>query len=232
MHLRRVFIPLLFVSLLTGCGVLATFIPPIEIGDVLGVDGQILTVTFEEPGSGLARQVMGASTVVVEQNFDDQELDLRGFTVRDFVTVVGFEPLVRLRAPLGGSYPDDFVLTRASASATLSDAVNGSATMTLERDLGLLFERDEGSCDLQSCGYLYSGDPAFLAEALTLIASESAGGAATLQRFVDIMRLDGAASPNQGRFTFVLEVDSDPGLDGFEATFRLKSGGTTIKLGG
>ena len=222
----------LFVALLAGCGVVATFIPPIEVGDVLGVDGQTVTATFGEPASALTTQVASVSSATFEQTFDDQELDLYGFSLRDFVAVIGLDQRVVLHAPIGGTFPDSFTLTHASISATLSDEVNGSATMTLEHDLELLFDRDEGSCGPLSCSYLYHGDPDLLAEALTLIASENDDAQATLRRFVDIVRLQGDASPNSGSFTISVEVDSTPSLAGFEGRFRLKSASTTIRLGG
>lgn len=218
--------------LLAGCGVVAVFIPPIEVGDVLGVDGQTLEVTFGEPGAALATQVASSSSITFEQSFDDQEFDLYGFSLQDFVAVIGFGPTVQIVAPLGGSYPDSFTLTHASVSATLGDEVHGTATMTLERDLALVFERDVAGCTALGCSYVFRGEIGLLAEAMTLIASENPDAAVTLRRFVDIVRLDGAPSPNRGSVTIGIEVDSEPGLAGFDGSFELESGGATIRLGG
>ena len=71
--------------LLTGCSLVAAFIPPIEVSDPLGLDGQSLTLLFGASNASsssratLTPQAVSQAQAAVTRTFDDQALDLRGF---------------------------------------------------------------------------------------------------------------------------------------------------------
>ena len=119
-------------------------------------------------------------------------------------------------------------MVQTSGVATLQDDVNGETMLDFNHDLNLVFTRD-AACDLTalSCDYRYVGEEVALASALSI--SENDGG--TLRAFVDIVRLGAQNTPNTGRFSVSISADSEPSLDGFSATFTLRSGKASIKVG-
>ena len=228
----RYFLVVALPVLLSGCGLVAAFVPPIEIADPFGVEGQSLTTTFADADTrqaGLTSQANSQAQATFTRTFDDQELDLRGFSLARLDVQVGFGSEVSLSRPVTGRFPTSFTLVRSAGAANLSDEANGAATLAFSHDLELVFTRD-AACDVGalSCGYAYVGDPASLASALSVSVSDRS----TLAAFVAVLRLDGQNTPNTGRFAFALTAESEPTLDGFSATFTLRSGKATIKLGG
>ena len=225
---------LLTVALMTGCSLVAAFIPPVEVADPLGVDGQSLTLLFGAVNASSSSeaaptpQALSQAQAAVTRTFDDQELDLRGFSLASLDVEMGLESTVSLTRPVTARFPTSFTLVQTSGVATLQDDANGEATLDFAHKLDLVFTRD-AACDLAalSCDYRYVGDDAALASALSI--AEKDGG--TLRTFVDIVRLGVQNTPNTGRFSVGLSVDSEPGLDGFSATFTLRSGKASIKVG-
>ena len=230
MNLRTLLLPIpLF---LAGCGVVAAFVPPIEVGDALGVEGQALTTTFGTTSTaGLSTQAASTADTSVERQFEDMELDLRGFSLAELHAGIGIDPTVTLIAPSAlAEYPEVFTLTSVSASATVSDDVNGSATMRMSRTVDLTFELDSDGCTLDACSYAYAGSADDLADMLGITTTKADGD--TLATFVDVVRLGGAPSMNTGSFSLSMTAEGEPSLDGFSATFTLRSNGTVIELGG
>lgn len=217
--------------LLAGCGVVAAFVPPIAVGDALGVEGQSLTTTFGSiDGARLGTQAFSSADTTVEREFDDMELDLRGFSVAELHAGIGLDPTVVLRTSSTlAAFPSEFTITKVHATATVSDDVNGRATLTTEREIHLTFALDTSSCTADTCRYAYAGGDE-LEDVLSVGATRADGD--TLATFVDIVRFSGAPSLNTGSFSLSVESDSEPSLDGFSATFTLRSGGTVIELGG
>lgn len=209
---------------LTGCGVVANFVPPIEVGDPLGVDGQRVDATLA-PGSYAAL----TSHVDTTRSFDlpDLEQDLYGFSVDAFEADAGLEPTVELR---GGStetdYPERFTVERARVEATLADDANGSVSFERDVALGLTFVR--GACASTGCSYSYDGDVDELAGALTLAVTDGA----ELDRLVAILKLGDRETPNTGSLRVAVDFESDADLAGLTASFTLTSEGSTIELGG
>lgn len=226
-HLRVLLLPLPL--LIAGCGVVAAFLPPIEIGDPLAVEGQTLTTTFDgDGGSSLSTLVYSEAQSTVTHSFDDIELDLRGFSVQEFHASIGIDPVVDLSAPDAlSAFPDSFAIVQVAATAAVSDDVHGEAILSMEKTVWARFELDPGSCSLSTCSYRYvEGDP------LEDLLSISVTDPNVLQKFIEVVRLEGESSVNRGSFSLGVVVDSDPSLSGFSATFTLRSGGTSIKLGG
>lgn len=209
--------------LLSACGVVAAFVPPLSVGDPLGVDGQIVTATLQDG----AIQTQSTTHLDATRTFDvpDLEADLHGFGLAGFYTNAGMTDEVRLSGPVGAEYPDRIMVTRALIDAQLSDDVNGSVAFTLDLALALPFERTE--CSLDGCTYAYAGvEP--LADVLDLEITDRA----TLEKLVSILVLRETETPNEGTFRVAIEVDANTSLSGFDATFRLTSRGSTIRLGG
>lgn len=218
--------------LLAGCGVVAAFVPPIDAGDALAVEGRSITTSFRDPNVvNLVPHATSTSHASVQRTFEDTALDLRGFSLARLRAGIGIDPTLIVTAPSDTTdFPERFTLTHVRATATVSDAVNGSATMTTERAVDLTFALDASSCTADSCAYVYAGGDDALADVLDITVGKADGD--TLASFVDIVRLDGVSSTNTGTFTLQADADSDPSLERFTAEFTLRSGGTVIELGG
>jgi hypothetical protein len=135
---------------------------------------------------------------------------------------------ISLHAPHAeAAFPQQFTLTHASIQGSVSDAVNGTATMAVEHTLDLTFVLDAASCNAGTCTYTYGGSED-LQQALTVHVNDGS----VLRQFINVIRLAGEPSANSGQFTMSVMADSEPGLDGFSATFTLHSKGATIRLGG
>lgn len=212
--------------LLSACGYLAALVPPLSVGDPLGVDGQIITATLQEG----AIQTHSTTHLDVTRTFDvpDLEANLRGFSLASFHTNAGMANEVRLSGPVGAlasEFPERMTVTRALIVAQLWDDVNGSVAFTFDLALALPFERT--ACSLAGCAYGYTGtDP--LADVLDLEITDRA----TLEKLVSILVLREAETPNQGTFRVAFEVEASTSLSGYVATFQLTSQGSTIRLGG
>lgn len=230
MVLRSLVLTLLVPVFLTGCGVVAAFIPPIEVGDVFGVDGQTITASFAEPSSALMTQVVSVAEKTTEREFEDAELDMKGFSLSSLDSKISLEPKVTVTAPhVDAVFPKSFSLNYLAADATVSDKVNGSAHLSTEQNIKVVFTLIEDSCKGLSCKYQYASGDA-LEGVLNIKTMNNEGQ--SLRKFVQIIRLQGNPSPNLGQLKVTLKVDSDPGMAGFTATFALRSAGTLIKLGG
>lgn len=184
-NLRALLLPLPL--LLAGCGVVAAFIPPIEIGDPLAVEGQSLTTTFGDEGtSGLSVQVLSEAQSTATHSFDDIELDLRGFSLSELHASAGIDPVVVLEAPDAlASFPASFTIMGVAATATASDQVNGEAVLSMERSASVQTELHEESCSLATCSYrCVDGDP------LEDVLSINVTAGHVLAAFVDVVRLE------------------------------------------
>lgn len=228
MNLRYLLLALTLPLLMTSCGLVAAVVPPITLEDPFGVEGESITTEFGATTSAMSTLAESTAEATAGRSFDDQELDLRGFSLARLNAAIGLDGKVVLTAPsLEASFPDTFTLTHVSATAKVSDAVNGSAEMNIENDINLPFTKDAG-CVALSCDYSFSGDLEDIKNAIQI----SEGDRSKLASFVKIIRKDGANSKNEGSFTLSVTADSDPVLDGFKATFKLRSGDASIKLGG
>jgi hypothetical protein len=212
--------------LLSACGVVAAFVPPLSVGDPFGVDGQIVTATLQDG----AIQTQSTTHLDVARTFDvpDLETDLHGFSLASFRANAGMAPDVALSGPAGATapeYPERITITRAVIDAQLWDDVNGSVALTLDLALALPFERT--ACSLEVCTYAYVGTDS-LVDALDLEITDRT----TLGTLVAILVLRETETPNHGTFRVAIEVEADTSLSGYVATFQLTSTGSTIRLGG
>lgn len=172
---------------LAGCGVVAAFIPPIEIGDPLGVEGQRITASFAQATSSsietqrIRPQAVSKAQTTVGKAFADSELDLRGFKIEAFHAAIGIDPGVTVFAPAPDApFPSTFEITRLSVSADVEDDVHGSASMSVEKNVSLVFELDAESCSSGACYYWLADGDAFK-DAFSITATDADGQ--TLSRF-------------------------------------------------
>jgi hypothetical protein len=212
--------------LLAGCGVIAAFVPPISVGDPLGVDGQVVTAALADG----AITTQSTTHLDTTRTFDvpDLEANLHGFSLASFHTNAGLANEMRLTAPTDGSasdHPARVTITRAVVEAHLQDDVNGSVTFTQDFALALPFERT--ACALDACTYVYVGTET-LADVLDLEVTDRS----TLEKLVSILVLRETETPNHGTFRVAIELEAGTALSGFVATFRLTSTGSTIRVGG
>jgi hypothetical protein len=211
---------------LSGCGFVAAFVPPLSVGDPLGVGGQIVTATLQDG----AIQMQSTTHLDAVRTFDvpDLEANLHGFGVASFHTNAGLATEVTLSGPAGAiapAYPERITFTRALIDAQLWDDVNGSVAFTLDLALALPFDRME--CSLDGCTYLYAGTDS-LVDVLDLEITDRS----TLETLVSILVLRETETPNHGAFRVAIEVEASTSLSGYVATFQLTSTGSTIRLGG
>jgi hypothetical protein len=212
--------------LLSACGVIAALIPPISVGDPLGVDGQVVTAALQDG----AITTLSTTHIDTTRSLDitDLEANLHGFSVASFHTNAGLADEMTLKGPTGGAAPDHparITITRALIEATLRDDVNGSVTFTHDIALALPFERTV--CSLDTCTFAYTGTD-MLADVLDLEITDRS----TLERLVSILVLRETETPNDGELRVAIEIEAGTSLSGYVATFTLTSTGSTIRIGG
>ena len=211
--------------LLSACGVIAAFVPPISVGDPLGVDGQVVTATLEDGA------ITTSSTTHLDTtrslDIPDLEANLHGFSLASFHTNAGLASQVTLNVPTDGSatdHPASITITRALIEGRLWDDVNGSVTFTHDTVLALPFERT--TCTLDACTYEYAGAQT-LADALDLEITDRT----TLEKLVSILVLRDTETPNNGEFRVAMQIEAATSLSGYVATITLTSTGSTIRIG-
>lgn len=234
MKVRSFLIITLFTLTLTSCGLVATFIPPIDVGDALGLEGQTVSTTLGTTGGQLttaaAQQVSGQRSLT--RTFDDQDLDLRGFSVAEFHAKIGFHPDVIVTRPLlTMPFPASFTLVDATADVTLSDQ-GGAREVTFHRAwMGDLTFR-AGTCDPAGLTCSYSFDRGSVDPGDFLDLDIRPDERAKLDTALEILKLEGVNTPNTVAATFTITVESDPGMSGYTLELTLKSADASVKLGG
>lgn len=212
--------------LLSACGIIAALVPPIEVGDPLGVHGTVVTAALRD--GGITTQ--GVGHVDTTRTFDvpDLEAKLHGFTLAGNHTNAGLTHEVRLSDSMVGSASDDpasITITRALIEAELWDEVNGSVAFT--QDIALTLTFDRRVCAVDGCSYVYAGTTP-LVDVLDVEVTDRD----SLAQLVATLVAGEAETPNQGTFRVAIEVEADAALTGVVATFQLTSTGSTIRLGG
>ena len=212
--------------LLSACGVIAAFVPPISVGDPLGVDGQVVTATLEN--GAITKSSTTHLDTTRSLDIPDLEANLHGFSLASFHTNAGLANQMTLHVPTDGSasdHPARITITRALIEAQLWDDANGSVAFTHDIVLALPFDRT--ACTPDACTYSYAGTET-LADVLDLEITERT----TLETLVSILVLRDTETPNSGEFRVAIEVEAATSLRGYVATITLTSTGSTIRIGG
>jgi len=213
-------------TLLSACGLVAAFVPPLEVDDPLGVDGQAVTATLDD--GGLSAQSTSHLDVTRSLDVPDLDENLRGFSLAGFHTNAGLQESVTLSVPTGtlaSDSPARFTVTRAVVEGTLQDDVNGNVSFTTDVVLDLPFELE--TCGQLACTYAYVGS-APLEDVLDVELTDRDD----LERLVSILMLGDTETPNRGTFRVAIEIESKTTIAGYTVEFTLTSKGSTIELGG
>ena len=210
--------------LISGCGVIAAFMPPLHVGDPLGVNDQTIVAVLEEGGittQSITTHLDATRTV----DLPDLAADLHGFSLAGFHTNAGLAEEMHLSGSVGDDYPERLTVTRAVIEAELRDDVNGSVAFSRDAELALTFER--GECSAVGCAYTYAGT-----ESLAGVLDVDLTDRDALANLVSILMLHETETPNSGTFRVAIEVEASIPLNGYVASFTLTSTGSTILLGG
>ncbi len=220
---------------LSACGAVALFVPPIEVGDALGVDNRVVTLYLAKDKS-LASTSLGTSNYTavgeVSKTFEDtKELDLKGFSVQDFKADVKLDKNLILdslnKAASSSNFPSELKLIDLSVTARLEDEPNGLVSMALSKPLNLKYSLDSNSCKAGKCTYTSDDSDKGLSFALT----ESDG--ALLNKLIKIIKEEGGkSSTNKSYIRLEITVQSESGLENYRMDLTLHSKGSKIKLGG
>lgn len=217
----RAFAIAAIVPVLGACGLVGAVVPPIDVGDPLGVNSRVVMAQLQD--GALVQQAASHVDRTVSFDLRDREQDLRGFGVAAFYTNAGIDPEVTMAVPNGAEAPEQFTLSRALIAADLSDA-NADVAFEHSVSLDLVFERS--ACEGDTCTYTYTGS-----EDIGSVLDMEWTDRAELDKVVDILLRGNEDTPNHGSFRVALEVESDTSLTGFTAMFGLSSDGSKIKLG-
>ncbi len=214
-------------SLLAACGLVATFVPPIEVGDPMGIDGaEVRGELGSERLAPAAVSYLGARFPLA---FDDMlsRDDLRGFSIASFTTPVVLDPRVRVEGPDGtteGDYPDTVTVTGLWMNVSIEDDDHGPVTFGgSATDWNVAFDKE--SCDADGCTYRATVGPDSPVQVRATDPDD-------LRTLVDILAIDDGNTPNRGHLDVEIRVDAEPAVHGFTATFRLATDGSRVRLGG
>lgn len=216
---------------LSACGAVALFVPPIEVGDALGIDNRVVSLGL---ANGTATNSYIAKGEVSKTFEDTSELDLKGFSVQDFRAIVKLDKeliLDSLNKSIASSsvsgFPSELKLLSLSVTARLEDEPNGVVSMAVTKPLSLKYSLDESNCNAGKCKYVSSDSD----KGLSFELSESDG--ALLSKLIKIIKEEGGkSSTNNSYIKIELTVQSETGLANYKMDITLHSEGTKIKLGG
>lgn len=210
--------------LLSACGMIAAFVPAIDVGDPLAIDERTVTATLQD--GAIRTQATSHVDRTETMDLPDLEQDLHGFSLAAFRADIGLsDGIVLTGSPDAGSYPDTVTLTGARVEASLSDEANGSVAFDESFALDVDFRKQD--CNDVSCRYLVEGSAD-----LTGILGIELTDREQLETLVAILIRGEEETPNTGSIRLAVQLDSTPGVAGLTATFKLTSGGSTIRLGG
>src|SRR5690606_38589673 len=132
LRMKRLVLLLPFALLLSGCGLIANFIPDQEVGDVFGIGSvdnpSVVTApAFVDPselGSFLPEARAASDYEETELKFQDFELpNLYGFSIDGLQVTIGLGETVTLeRDGASGTFPEAFTLTSFEGFVRVSDA--------------------------------------------------------------------------------------------------------------
>ncbi len=221
---------------LSGCGLISNIIGEQTINDPFGIDNQKVSIALSEnAAANLAVQAEGAEGTTF--TFDDQDINMHGFGGDYIKSEIGFAPKATVSKPLGPEgYPSEFTVTDMTVTLTLSDeGGEGGAERTVETmstlDGNLIFDKGADCAPTNlSCDYTYDETSGVvLAKALLLELGVKKETDEKLKKAIEIIRLEGEASPNTATVTFEVTTASDPDLAGSTITVTLKEGKSVFK---
>jgi len=232
--MKRLYVVILVVLLL-AMSACSLFIPPIEVGDALGVDNRVVSLSLKEKsataGYDIASSIDYIAIGEVSRSFEDSSVDLHGFSVSDFRANVKIDKELILdaldTAVANSSFPKELKLVDLSVTARLEDEPHGAVSLALSKPLNLKYSLDAGSCKAGKCKYVSSDSD----KDLSFELAESNG--ALLAKLIKIIKEEGGtSSTNKSYIKLEITVQSQAGLANYKMDITLHSKGTTIRLGG
>lgn len=221
---------------LGGCSI-ASFIPPLDIGDAFDLNNTPVTITLrritvspgglDESPSSLASEGSGTNTKFFS---GDPDIDLRNFGVGTFTLDLTTDISTSVTRPDDG-FPEHFDITELDIRLeVIQEGGAERVSLTDSFEGQVRFSLDATSCDPDSededetCRYRFDGTQSTLNEELKF---ELENQGAQANRLVQIIRQEGTHTV---RVTLDATTQSTPELDGSELTLTLKHLSTTIKL--
>lgn len=232
-NMKRLYLVILAILplALSACGAVALFVPPIEVGDTLGVDNRVVSLGLAANATSTGYIAKGEVTKTFE---DTNELDLKGFSVQDFRATVKLDKeliLDSLNKSINSSsmsnFPSELKLVDLSVTARLEDDPHGVVSMALTKPLNLKYSLNSDSCKASKCTYISTDSDKGLS--FELAESDSA----LLAKLIKIIKEEnGKSSSNKSYIKIEISVQSEKSLENYKMDITLHSKGTKIKLGG
>ena len=223
---------------LSACGAVALFVPPIEVGDALGVDNRVVSLYLvnDSKAATASYDIVSSANYIargeVSKTFEDtKELDLKGFSVQDFKANVKIDKELILdgldKALSSSSFPKELKLIDLSVTARLEDEPHGVGSMAVSKAVNLEYSLDASTCKAGKCKYVSIDSDKGLSFALT------ENDSALLAKLIKIIKEEGGqSSTNKSYIKLEITVQSEAGLENYKLDITLHSKGTKIRLGG
>lgn len=216
------------VLMISGCGLIARLIPPIEVTDPLALDGKRFDAEMTTPANlsaSLGALAQGEASLAF--TFEgDPDINLRGFNVGELLSEITSDAQMTLTRPTGG-FPDDFVVTAMSLNVTVTQE-DGAREVSLASEFsGNVPFAIDAACDTDtatSCSYTFSGDETDIASVLLFVLEATGQDAREL---VNIVRTAGSHTVN---VTLGITTESNPDLENSTLTVTLRHVESSIKL--
>lgn len=237
--MKRLVLLLPFALLLSGCGLIANFIPDQEVGDVFGIGSvdnpSVVTApAFVDPselGSFLPEARAASDYEETELKFQDFELpNLYGFSIDGLRVTIGLGETVTLeRDGASGTFPEAFTLTSFEGFVRVSDAeaiVPAVEYHFEEQPLSFEFVR-AGSCTSKSCDYKSTATESARLGAMVFDIPESQGG-----KVRNLIRIASEGGENTAYVKVRVAADSDDSIFGFRPVFEIMNPSTVVSIGG
>lgn len=232
---------LLLALSLTACGVVATLVPPIEIGDVFGIGTPnapttLTTPAFQDPSTlgPLEPASAGATDYeATELTFPDTELpDMYGFTLDALFVTIGIGNTITLaKETADATYPEAFTLTGVEAIIQVSDPralPNPVDYHFQEIALDFNYERAGACLDASACTYTTTVSAHDLLHAMRFVIPERDGR--VVKNLITIVTEGGE---NTALVMARLTAEATDGdLTGLAPTFQIMNTSTKVSLGG
>lgn len=240
LHTTLLLIPLLLAAL-TACDLASKLVPPIEIGDVLGIGTPEAPTTLTAPafqnpddlGTFTPAAIAAIEYDANTRTFPNVELpNLYGFTLDALWVTIGIGDTITLEPQTPtATYPDRFTVTGIEAYIHISDTQNIREPATYhftESALDLTYTRQGPCTSAQTCNYRATAAPTELENAILFHIPERNGR--VVRNLITIITQGG---DNQARIKARITADAPNGnLEGLAPTFQISNPSTKVSLGG
>lgn len=239
-RLLTVLVPVM-VCVLAACGLVSTFVPPIEIGDIFGIGTPTNPTTlsvpaFQDPkalGPLKPSAPVATDYEATEVTFPDIDLpNTHGFTLDALWVTIGLGDTITLNSDSPDvTYPEAFTLTGVEAFIEVRDTKalpNPVEYHFRELDLDLTYRREDNCDRVSSCAYKTSASSQELLHAMRFVIPERDGN--VVRDFITIVT-EGDVNTALVKARLTAEA-KDGNLTDLAATFQIMNTSTKVSLGG